>query len=118
MGQDKREIPRQGSNIMQTPEKVLHTDFGNSRPSPTAEKLSNILNNGPQNNYAAGYDLNQNKVGNGISNFNAGSRDGSLGNRSVGNMSHGSVGSMNVSAGGYGSDASGKGRESDASLGT
>ena len=47
MGQDKREIPRQGSNIMQTPEKVLHTDFGNSRPSPTAEKLSNILNNGP-----------------------------------------------------------------------
>ena len=43
---------------MQTPVKILHTDYGNSRPSPTAEKLSNILNNGPQNNYAAGYDLN------------------------------------------------------------
>ena len=32
-------------------------------------------------------------------------RDGSAGSRtSAGNMSHGSIGSMNVSAGGYGSD--------------
>lgn len=41
------------------------------------------------------------KVGSGL-----GSRDGSAGGRSsAGNMSVGSIGSMNVSAGGYGSDA-------------
>lgn len=92
---------------MQTPEKLAHSDFGNSRPSPTAEKLSNLLNNGPSNNY--GGDFNQPKAV-GISNFNSGasglgSREGSLGGRSAGNMSHGS---MNVSTGGYSSDASGK----------
>ena len=50
MGQDKREIPRQGNSlnsIMQTPEKYTYGQqegdvFANqnSGPSPTAEKLS------------------------------------------------------------------------------
>ena len=83
MGQDKREIPRQGSlgAVLQTPEKVVqHADFGNSRPSPTAEKLSNILNNGGSSNYQGDYrnqEFNQpeqlpKQIGSGISGFNSG----------------------------------------------
>jgi hypothetical protein len=52
MGQDKREIPRQSSglsNLMQTPEKNTYGSnelVGNSGPSPTGEKLSQILSGG------------------------------------------------------------------------
>jgi hypothetical protein len=48
MGQDKREIPRQSNslgNLMQTPEKTYNSNenYGQSGPSPTGEKLSQIL---------------------------------------------------------------------------
>ena len=50
MGQDKREIPRQGSVglLMQTPEKGNGVGAMNdlSGPSPTGEKLQQILSGG------------------------------------------------------------------------
>lgn len=51
MGQDKREIPRQAlisNNAMQTPEKynAQNDSIGHSGPSPTGEKLSQILSGG------------------------------------------------------------------------
>lgn len=55
MGQDKREIPRQSniSNSMMTPEKMdAKNDFMmNSGPSPTGERLSQILSGGSSSNF-------------------------------------------------------------------
>jgi hypothetical protein len=72
MGQDKREIPRQSnpnSNIMQTPEKsgFAHNDMfsnQNSLPSPTAEKLSQILSGASSSGADASNPLYKNQMRN------------------------------------------------------
>jgi hypothetical protein len=110
MGQDKREIPRQNSNLMQTPEKMGSNDNLISGPSPKGEMLSQILSGG----------LNENRSSRETINFDlnsqgAGSRAGSTGSRQH-NVSVGSVGSMNVSNTGYGSDAINKGGKQESIL--
>ena len=80
MGQDKREIPRQGSaNLMQTPEKGMSQNdlMGSSGPSPTGEKLSQILSGGGMGNLSNDnrnreFGSQKGSIGSGLGNYPSG----------------------------------------------
>lgn len=105
MGQDKREIPRQSNpntNIMQTPEKsgyAANDIFANqnSGPSPTAEKLSQILSGStagdPQSNGA------KNQLRNSADQMQKGPQGFEQAMNQVRGSSNTSKGSVNVSHG-------------------
>ena len=95
---------------------VSNDMIGNSGPSPTGEKLSQILSGAsssqdPYSQNRQRQSQDQYRDASGFTAFEMNNQRGvSAGSRgSVGNTSHTSIGSMNYSVQGYGSDASGKG---------
>jgi len=110
MGQDKREIPRQA--MLQTPEKQGSSNDNlmgiHSGPSPTGEKLSQILNGGGQGSFTDGSRGNSRDKQPVNFDLNSQGRAGSTGSRGVNqNMSMGSIGSMNLSTQGAGYQSDG-----------